>query len=185
MWPKHIDLKNKINHCTEEAFWPPFPGHLSGAQSLRLLPSPTLPFWNHMDFSAGRRFAIYFGKQGGFSKEPKFATSSFPKAVSGTLTLRHTRRMHFYCSVLGCCFFNSFGLGLFEKGDAVIMPPSFNENFTDSCHMTQASPGTCLCSWEAGLIFFLSGSPTHGQGFSTLRSEAVEASEQTSLPPPK
>lgn len=32
-----------------------------------------------MDCSAGRRFAIYFGKQGGFSKQPKFATSSFPK----------------------------------------------------------------------------------------------------------
>lgn len=85
----------------------------------------------------------------------------------------------------GLFFFNSFGLGLFEKGDAVIMPPSFNENFTDSCHMAQASPGTRLCSWEAGLIFFLYGSPTHGQGFSTLRSEAVEASEQTSLPPLK
>lgn len=144
MWPKHIDLKNKINHCTEAAFWPPLPGHLGLQDSA----SPTLPPWKHMDFSPGRRFATYVGKQDGFSKEPKFANPSFPKAVSSLFTLR-CRRIKFYCSVfwlLLCfcfcvcvCFFGGAGVGSYNA-------TSTQGQFRGSCHMAQGSPGTSVYS---------------------------------------
>lgn len=73
MWPKHIDLKHKINHPSEDAFWPPLSGHLERSALGPLL-------WKHRE-PLRKRSAIYFGTQGGLLEEYNFATPSFSKVI--------------------------------------------------------------------------------------------------------
>lgn len=122
----------------------------------------------------------------GFSKEPKFAIPSLPRAVPPLFTLRHTRR-NFYCSVLGCfCFFFLcfcfviFKL-FFPRGWLLIMPLPLKDPFRGSRHMALGLPWNNSVSPRSGLHVPALPLPCPRRWLSTLRSEALEASRQTPL----
>lgn len=151
MWPKRIDLKNKINHCTEERGFLASPPWTSvwGSRTPPP-PQPFLPGTTRILVLEGGLPSILANRMG-FSKEPKLEILSFPKAVSSLFTLRHTRRRNFYCSVwvvftvwVLVCSPPPTPKEQEGEGVALTMPPPLGENCRGSCHGAGASPGRSL-----------------------------------------
>lgn len=100
-----------------------------------------------MDFSPGRRFATYLGKQDGFSKEPKFANPSFPKSSVFTVYFEVQEKKILLFGFFGCFYVSVFVLCFFLGGGLALNHATSTQGLLrGSCHMAQDSPGTSLYS---------------------------------------
>lgn len=156
------------------------PPWTSGAQGLRL-PRPS-SLETH-GCSCGKEVCHLFWRKDGFAKEPKFAIPASPSSAFAVYFEAHKEGTFllfgfFVAFVFGGFDFFFLGVGSYNATTiqvALEVPVTW-----------LPAPLEKVCTLERGAVFSLDFLPPSSvRWFSTLRSDALEASGRISPPPPK